>query len=74
VAKAFAVACAAEGHSPDDAIAAFPLKGDSIEQAIRQAFEQLQSQDSNPRVVQLKASALVEGVQIPIKQWYQFWK
>jgi hypothetical protein len=74
VAKAFAIACAAEGRTVDDALKGFPLRNDSIEKAVRDAYAKLEENDKDPRVVRIKAQSLIEGVQIPIKQWYQFWK
>ena len=74
VAKAFAIACAAESRGVDDALSGFPLRNDSIERAIRDAYAKLEENDKDPRVVRIKARSLIEGVQIPVKQWFQFWK
>ena len=74
IAEAFAIACAAEGRSADDAVAAFAVRNAGTELAIREVFKRLTAQDSDPRVVRLKAQRLIEGVQIPIRRWYQVWK
>jgi hypothetical protein len=74
VARAFAVSCAAEGRGADDAIAAFPKRDASIEQAIRDVYDKLEAQDPDPSMVRMKAQNLIEGIQVPIKYWYQFWK
>jgi hypothetical protein len=74
VARAFAIACAAEGRSEDNALKGFPLRNKSIEKAVRDVYAKLQENDKDPRIVRIKAQSLIEGVQIPIRQWYQFWK